>query len=474
MPSDIAACATHSAICWARSKASTRRSGSRRRRCRRSSAGFCIDSRNSTAQVRRCVEDFDFDAMFTAVYSFCDSDLSAFYFDVRKDALYCDRPDEPAPPRRAHGVRPCLQLPRHLARADPLLHGRGSLAVPQRPHGERVLDRQRASPHLPGGAAELARRRAGGEVDQDPRSCAAWSPARWSWSARTSASAPACRPIRRSSPTAPTSMRSPASISRKSPSPRRRPCGRARRRPARSLWPTCRMSAVVVELADGEQMRALLARAAGCGRVTAMTASAAAAPRRSARARRRSSCRWGHPVRGHCAWVSPLPSPRCWWIRSANGGSATCSWIRRITSPSPRSSISSSPGTGASPSACSARTCRWRRGSSRRFAVAIVIGLGIWLSRLTFRWPAIALGLIIGGALGNVMDRLRFAGVFDFLWFHGEAYPGFCRILETVWLGGFGCQWPAFNLADTGIFIGVAMLVLDGLFRREEKSKTAP
>lgn len=108
------------------------------------------------------------------------------------------------------------------------------------------------------------------------------------------------------------------------------------------------------------------------------------------------------------------------------------------------------------------------------FAVAIVIGLGVWLSRLTMRWPAIALGLIIGGALGNVLDRLRFAGVFDFLWFHGEAYPGFCRILETVWLGGFGCQWPAFNLADTCIFIGVSMLVLDGLFRREEKSKTAP
>jgi signal peptidase II len=107
-------------------------------------------------------------------------------------------------------------------------------------------------------------------------------------------------------------------------------------------------------------------------------------------------------------------------------------------------------------------------------AVAIVAGLGIWLSRQVHRWPAVGLGLIIGGALGNVLDRVRFAGVFDFLWFHGEAYPGFCRILETVWLGGFGCQWPAFNLADTGIFIGVSMLVLDGLFRREEKSKTAP
>jgi isoleucyl-tRNA synthetase len=45
------------------------------------------------AYVRRCVADFEFGDLCTAVYSFCDSDLSAFYFDVRKDALYCDKPD---------------------------------------------------------------------------------------------------------------------------------------------------------------------------------------------------------------------------------------------------------------------------------------------------------------------------------------------------------------------------------------------
>jgi len=107
-------------------------------------------------------------------------------------------------------------------------------------------------------------------------------------------------------------------------------------------------------------------------------------------------------------------------------------------------------------------------------ALAIVIGLGIWLSKLTHRWPAVALGLVIGGAIGNLVDRVRFSGVFDFLWFHGEAYPGFCRLLDGIALGGLGCQWPAFNLADSSIFVGVAMLLLDGLFRREEKSKTAP
>jgi isoleucyl-tRNA synthetase len=49
--------------------------------------------------VRQAVEDFDFHGMFTALHNFCAVDLSSFYFDIRKDRLYCDRPD--APPRRA-------------------------------------------------------------------------------------------------------------------------------------------------------------------------------------------------------------------------------------------------------------------------------------------------------------------------------------------------------------------------------------
>jgi isoleucyl-tRNA synthetase len=51
------------------------------------------------ALVRRTAEAYDFHTMFTALHNFCAIDLSAFYFDVRKDALYCDRPD--APRRRA-------------------------------------------------------------------------------------------------------------------------------------------------------------------------------------------------------------------------------------------------------------------------------------------------------------------------------------------------------------------------------------
>ena len=90
-------------------------------------------------------------------------------------------------------------------------------------------------------------------------------------------------------------------------------------------------------------------------------------------------------------------------------------------------------------------------------ALAIVAGLLVWMRRLRRRWPVIALGLIVGGAVGNVVDRLRLGFVFDFLDFYWNGY-----------------HFAAFNLADTAISIGVAMLLIDGLFGRTEKAKKAP
>ena len=87
-------------------------------------------------------------------------------------------------------------------------------------------------------------------------------------------------------------------------------------------------------------------------------------------------------------------------------------------------------------------------------ALGIVAGLVWWLRRLDRRWPALGVGLVIGGALGNVVDRLRFGAVVDFLDFH---------------LAGF--HWPAFNLADSAISVGVAVLLADGLFARPERAK---
>jgi signal peptidase II len=80
--------------------------------------------------------------------------------------------------------------------------------------------------------------------------------------------------------------------------------------------------------------------------------------------------------------------------------------------------------------------------------VALVVAAGLvgWLSRVERVLLALSLGLVIGGALGNVIDRGRFAAVFDFLDFHVA-----------------GWHWPAFNLADSAITVGVGLLLLDGL-----------
>src|SRR5215470_4763362 len=81
-------------------------------------------------------------------------------------------------------------------------------------------------------------------------------------------------------------------------------------------------------------------------------------------------------------------------------------------------------------------------------AAAVIVGmLAVWLRRASSPLLGLAIGLVIGGAVGNVIDRLRLGAVVDFLDFHiGSAH------------------WPAFNLADSAICIGVAAMLLDGFF----------
>jgi signal peptidase II len=79
-------------------------------------------------------------------------------------------------------------------------------------------------------------------------------------------------------------------------------------------------------------------------------------------------------------------------------------------------------------------------------AAAIVIGLLLWLRRIVTLLPTVAIGMIIGGAVGNALDRVVRGAVVDFLDFHlGQWHPF------------------AFNLADAAISVGVALLILDGL-----------
>ncbi len=86
-------------------------------------------------------------------------------------------------------------------------------------------------------------------------------------------------------------------------------------------------------------------------------------------------------------------------------------------------------------------------------ALVISVALLIWLWRVENRLVAVAIGMVLGGALGNVIDRFRFQAVVDFLDFHA-----------------FGYHWPAFNVADSAISIGVGLLLYDALFENRRKA----
>ena len=89
----------------------------------------------------------------------------------------------------------------------------------------------------------------------------------------------------------------------------------------------------------------------------------------------------------------------------------------------------------------------------------VLVGVALLISAFLVRWlwqsshglTATALGLIIGGAIGNVIDRVLLGAVVDFLDFHALGY-----------------HWPAFNIADTAIFIGAAGIILESFFVKDE------
>ncbi|MCJ2124992.1 signal peptidase II [Methylobacterium sp. J-077] len=89
-------------------------------------------------------------------------------------------------------------------------------------------------------------------------------------------------------------------------------------------------------------------------------------------------------------------------------------------------------------------------GFGRWFLVALslaaALGLGIWMTRAGSRLLAVALGLIVGGALGNAIDRAAYGAVFDFVHLHAGSW-----------------SWYVFNVADAAIVAGVIGLILDSL-----------
>jgi lipoprotein signal peptidase len=90
----------------------------------------------------------------------------------------------------------------------------------------------------------------------------------------------------------------------------------------------------------------------------------------------------------------------------------------------------------------------WHAWALVTIALAVVAALTVWLARATDRWTALALGLVLGGAIGNVIDRIRFGAVVDFVDLHA-----------------FGWHWYVFNVADSAIVIGVGLLLAHALLR---------
>lgn len=86
---------------------------------------------------------------------------------------------------------------------------------------------------------------------------------------------------------------------------------------------------------------------------------------------------------------------------------------------------------------------------------AAALLFAVWLARTQRGFEALALGLLIGGAIGNAVDRLVYGAVFDFISLHA-----------------FGLRWYVFNIADVAVVVGVALLLYDALFARA--SKTPP
>lgn len=96
----------------------------------------------------------------------------------------------------------------------------------------------------------------------------------------------------------------------------------------------------------------------------------------------------------------------------------------------------------------------WQRWGFAILAGLVALGLLVWLLRIPRRtaanpiprratWVKVAIALIIGGALGNLIDRLTLGYVVDFLDFHAAGY-----------------HWPAFNIADSAITLGVVFMLL--------------
>jgi len=113
----------------------------------------------------------------------------------------------------------------------------------------------------------------------------------------------------------------------------------------------------------------------------------------------------------------------------------------------------------------------WQRWFFTIIATVVSIVIAVWMTKLpnSKKWELTGLALILGGAIGNLYDRVLLGKVVDFVdWFYPAAescLPFFYR--RTDVLDTLSCHWPAFNIADAAILAGAACLIIDAFFIKE-------
>jgi len=113
--------------------------------------------------------------------------------------------------------------------------------------------------------------------------------------------------------------------------------------------------------------------------------------------------------------------------------------------------------TGAAFSLFADSPARWKTDLLIGFSLVamVIVSVLLWKQARALTTPGIALSLILGGAAGNLWDRLASGRVVDFLLFYVKQY-----------------QWPVFNLADSAIVVGASLLVLEILFHKAPTDET--
>lgn len=110
----------------------------------------------------------------------------------------------------------------------------------------------------------------------------------------------------------------------------------------------------------------------------------------------------------------------------------------------------------------------WQRWFFVVLALVVSAVIVRWLQKLTpgERWSGVGLSLILGGALGNVIDRVFLGHVIDFIDVYYTAATCLPLFSPVPVLEGMECHWPAFNIADSAISVGAVMMVIDSFRNR--------